>query len=276
MRRLITVFLIAAIPPSWVEPLAAQTTCGAINYLSTAGLVTPPVKLDQLVGDLDKQFTPPTPTLNQTETRFGLSGTDEGFPFLHGNKVFLFFGDANPTPAAVGPGTIPTRVFNADPAAVVHFDPTDPHFNPPTLTKGLPVDFLKASDGYWLPVTLDGQPLLVGRIPGGSFSHGNEIYTTFDSGKYPVPEIGVAHDDGSAASEAAFTHAGLMPRKFGGGFKHVPTASVRGLGQPWAGDTILMWGTLAPGEGCNADADFHSRSGGPVRWPRHYMAPRPE
>src|SRR5262245_7409874 len=52
-------------------------------------------KICQLVGEIDKQFN--TPTINQTETRWGLIGNDLGFSFEHDGKLFFLFGDSGAT-----------------------------------------------------------------------------------------------------------------------------------------------------------------------------------
>ncbi len=52
-------------------------------------------KVCQLTGEKDKEFN--TPTASQTESRFGLIGTDRGYSFEHNGKLFFLFGDTPPT-----------------------------------------------------------------------------------------------------------------------------------------------------------------------------------
>jgi hypothetical protein len=51
-------------------------------------------KLCQLIGDRDVQTG--KPTSNLSETKAGVAGTDLGFSFEHGGKVFFLFGDTHP------------------------------------------------------------------------------------------------------------------------------------------------------------------------------------
>jgi hypothetical protein len=53
-------------------------------------------KICQLIGDVDLQFG--TPTISQTLTRAGVSGTDLGFSFEHNGKLYFLFGDTQPGP----------------------------------------------------------------------------------------------------------------------------------------------------------------------------------
>ena len=48
-------------------------------------------KICQLTGDFDRELK--KPTLNLTETRAGVAGTDLGFSFEHEGKLFFLFGD---------------------------------------------------------------------------------------------------------------------------------------------------------------------------------------
>jgi hypothetical protein len=52
-------------------------------------------KVCQLSGERDRQFS--VPTLSQTEKRYGLVGTDRGYSFEHIGKLFLLFGDSQPS-----------------------------------------------------------------------------------------------------------------------------------------------------------------------------------
>jgi hypothetical protein len=49
------------------------------------------VKLEQLLGEEDKEKH--QPTLSLTETRYGILGTDLGNPFEHNGRLYFLFGD---------------------------------------------------------------------------------------------------------------------------------------------------------------------------------------
>lgn len=57
-------------------------------------------KVCQLTGEMDKEYN--TPTINQTETRFGLVGNDLGYSFERNGKLFFLFGDSAATPTFNG------------------------------------------------------------------------------------------------------------------------------------------------------------------------------
>jgi hypothetical protein len=72
---------VTAQPPS--PTVAAK---GPAKLSCVSGSTT---KVEQLIGDLDKQLN--KPTVNQTETRFGVIGTDLGNSFEHNGKVYFLF-----------------------------------------------------------------------------------------------------------------------------------------------------------------------------------------
>ncbi|MEA2642326.1 MAG: hypothetical protein QOF51_3720, partial [Chloroflexota bacterium] len=88
----------AAVLAGSVQPAAGQSpTPGSIRLSYLAGST---VKIEQLIGDFDKQLQ--QPTLNQTNSRYGLVGTDLGNSFEHNGKVYFLFGD-NAAPGARDP-----------------------------------------------------------------------------------------------------------------------------------------------------------------------------
>ena len=79
-----------------------QAWAGALGWLLSAGVaatnvtVVPnrTVKVCQLTGEIDRERG--QPTLNRTETRFGLKGTDLGSSFEHQGHTYFLFGDSGP------------------------------------------------------------------------------------------------------------------------------------------------------------------------------------
>src|SRR5215467_2835515 len=56
-------------------------------------------KICQLIGDWDRELG--QPTFTQTESRFGIAGTDLGSSFEHNGKLWFLFGDTWPARARV-------------------------------------------------------------------------------------------------------------------------------------------------------------------------------
>jgi hypothetical protein len=71
-----------------VTPLFAYDGAASpeLRYLSRST-----VKLQQLLGETDKQLH--KPTLSQTETRYRIKGTDLGYSFESGGRAYFLFGD---------------------------------------------------------------------------------------------------------------------------------------------------------------------------------------
>ncbi|KPJ56223.1 MAG: hypothetical protein AMJ42_05580, partial [Deltaproteobacteria bacterium DG_8] len=54
-------------------------------------------KICQLTGDFDKDINFNQPTINLTDTRYGVVGTDLGSSFKHDGKIYFLFGDTYPS-----------------------------------------------------------------------------------------------------------------------------------------------------------------------------------
>ncbi len=67
-------------------PTLAQATPPTLTYISGST-----VKLEQLLGDEDKQLQ--QPTLSQTVTRYGIEGTDLGYNYEYQGQIYFLFGD---------------------------------------------------------------------------------------------------------------------------------------------------------------------------------------
>jgi len=80
MKGIISILLVIYIAPT----IQAQT--GIVEYIPGST-----EKISQLIGDYDRHLQ--TQTLNQTESRYGLIGTDLGVPFNHNGRTYLLFGD---------------------------------------------------------------------------------------------------------------------------------------------------------------------------------------
>jgi len=71
--------------------------CGAMTSRAAAQSVVPGLtkKVCQVVGEFDRERG--IPTINQTESRFGLHGTDLGSSFEFEDQLWVLFGDSIPT-----------------------------------------------------------------------------------------------------------------------------------------------------------------------------------
>lgn len=117
-------------------------------------------KVSQVTGELDRERN--VVTDNQTETRFGLRGTDLGASFEHRGRLVFLFGDTHPN----GPNT-PDRPFDGDAVAVsTDRNPDD----------GLTMEFLRAPDGKYVAARMPGVSLKGFEVPNGGFSNGRSMY----------------------------------------------------------------------------------------------------
>jgi hypothetical protein len=120
-------------------------------------------KISQVTGEFDRHRK--VPTDNQTETRYGLRGTDLGASFEHQGKMVFLFGDTHP----IG-GNTPDRPIDGD--SVAFSDDKDPE-------DGLTMEFVKAPDGKYLAVKAPGVSLKGFEVPNGGFSDGRAMYAYF-------------------------------------------------------------------------------------------------
>jgi hypothetical protein len=116
-------------------------------------------KIAQIVGE--KDFERLEPTLNLTNSRYGLRETDLGIPFRHGDRTFVLFGDT----IGVHPGD-----------AIAFTTDTTPE-------DGLELTFLTADDGTYLAITIPGISQRAFEVPteGTSFGGNMYVYHTTDS-----------------------------------------------------------------------------------------------
>jgi len=137
--------------------------------------VTNVEKISQVIGETDRQRG--RPAENQTETRAGLRGTDLGASFEYKGRLVFLFGDTWP----VGPNTEDRPVDGDAIAFCTDKNPED----------GLPLEFVKATDGKYEAVHIPGVSLGGFEVPTGGFSangHMYAVYTT-DHSRGPLGEI---------------------------------------------------------------------------------------
>jgi len=99
--------------------------CGALMGRAAAQSVVPgsAEKVCQVVGEFDRERG--VPTVNQTESRFGLYGTDLGSSFEFENQLWVLFGDSIPTATFNGRDNLSFRDPNYN-DSIAHSQTVDP------------------------------------------------------------------------------------------------------------------------------------------------------
>ena len=111
-------------------------------------------KVCQLVGDVDRQRE--EPTLNLTESRYGIFGTDLGIPFRHDGRTYLLFGDT------IGEGQL-----NRDPIAYTEDE---------TPEDGIELTFFTDESGVYETIEIPGVSLGQFEVPTEGVSVGGTMY----------------------------------------------------------------------------------------------------
>jgi hypothetical protein len=244
-----------------VPPDAANPSCQGVypklpqlpNAPDTFGVTRAgtPTKLYQLLGEIDRQLPTPQPTpLSASQCAAGVIGADLGFSFMHKGRLVFLFGDTIPTAQAAslqgccsGAARVGrdqcctgTRPWNADTMAFVD----DP--DAATGETPIPLRYPLAPDGFYQPVTLDGNERCANEVPESGFSDGTSMYVFYhvddaDCRGYSV--LAVSSDDGPTLQSLLtlpFPMSDVAPRV-------VATADVPGLAAEWSDpQTVLMWG----------------------------------
>src|SRR5437879_1297497 len=109
-------------------------------------------KVCQLTGDFDRPAG--VPTLNKTGERFGVVATDLGSSFEHKGRLYFLFGDTWGRP---GDRDALAWSASADPAKLL-------------------LQFHRAEDDHWLPLTVPGIKQAEFEIPSGGISIGDTMY----------------------------------------------------------------------------------------------------
>ena len=89
MRR--TPHVVLALVAAGVVGLSSQGRSVAPSQTRLTHIPRSTVKVEQLIGDYDKERK--AATRSQTESRYGVEGTDLGSSFEHGGRAHFLFGD---------------------------------------------------------------------------------------------------------------------------------------------------------------------------------------
>lgn len=151
-----TVPVLLATPATAAPPAGATATGPAAPTAARPTLTYVPgssTKLEQLLGETDKQLH--KPTLSQTVTRYGIQGTDMGQSFEHGGRAYFLFGD-----------TLGRLDHELDTIATT--DAVDPE-------QGVRLDFLTVGSDY-LTIQPPGISMAGFEVPTAGISLGGQMY----------------------------------------------------------------------------------------------------
>lgn len=179
------------------------------------------VRLEQLIGDMDKELN--QPTLSKTVTRYDIQGTDLGYSFEHNGRAYFLFGDTL--------GTLDTALDT-----IAKTDATDPD-------KGVRLDFLTAGSNY-LTVQPPGISMGAFEVPVSGISLGGQMYVA----------VSTNHTSDRSTDRSVLTRF-TPPSTFqplrtiyqlpGGRFikmsMHTEEGSITGM--PPGGPFVIIWGT---------------------------------
>jgi hypothetical protein len=181
------------------------------------------VKVEQLLGEQDKQLH--QPTRSQTFTRYGIEGTDLGSSFEHEGRTYFLFGDT------VG------RLRRAlDTIATT--DASDPD-------SGVRLDFLKSGSDY-LTIQPPGISMGAFEVPVAGISLGGQMYvavSTNHSEDRSTDRSVLAKFTLPATFQPLRTISQLPAGHFVKFSMHTDPGPIAGL--PPGGPFILVWGTGA-------------------------------
>jgi len=188
------------------------------------------VKLEQLIGDEDKQLH--RPTISQTGTRYKLQGTDLGYSFENDGNAMLLFGDVV---GVLGGGLDAIGTTNA----------RDPD-------RGVRLDFLTTFDRTYLPITPSGINMGAFNVPVSGINLENQTYVVVktdhsDNDQNPTDRSVLTkfHASSIILNPSWFETGRTISRLPGGHFikmsMHAQTRPIPGL--PGAVPFVLLWGT---------------------------------
>jgi hypothetical protein len=179
------------------------------------------VKIEQLLGEEDKQLH--QPTLSQTFTRYGIQGTDLGNSFEYGGRVYFLFGD-----------TVGRLDHALDTIATTDAGNPEP---------AVRLDFLQSGNNY-LTIQPPGISMGAFEVPVAGITLGSQAYVTVSTNhnadgttdrsvltKFTLP----------ASFQPLRTISQLPDGHFVKMSLHIEPGTITGL--PAGGPFILVWGT---------------------------------
>jgi hypothetical protein len=205
--------------PASTPPAARPANPGrevALHYVPESS-----VKLEQLIGDQDKEHR--KPTNSQTFTRFGIEGTELGYSFEHQGHAYFLFG---PTV-----GRLPR-----EPDTIAMTDTTNPE-------GGVHLDFL-TSGGNYIAIQPTDTTMALLDVPVGGISLDGQMYvavsTNFTKGRATDRSV-LTKFVAPSTFQTIRTISQLPEGRFIRMAMHAQPGPVAGL--PAGGPFIFTWGT---------------------------------
>jgi hypothetical protein len=205
--------------PSPAKPAPAPERSRNIVFHETVGST---VKLEQLIGDQDKERHQPTG--NQTNARYGIEGAELGTSFEHDGHAYFLFGDVV--------GDVPRW-----PDALATSDTTDPE-------SGVHLDFLTRAKGRYVTIQPAGINMGANGVPLAGISLNGQMYVavrTNDPRNRSTEHSVLTKFTPPASFETLRTISQLPSGHFLKMSLHAQPEAASGFppGGPW----VLIWGT---------------------------------
>ena len=210
--------VLGAMNPTGRSGAQATSPAPVIRFLAGST-----VKMQQLLGETDKEKH--QPTLSLTETRYGIRGTDLGNSFEHNGRVYFLFGD-----------TVGRLDHALDTIATT--DATDPE-------QGVRLDFLMAGQDY-LTIQPPGISMGAFEVPVAGVSLGGQMYvvvSTNHSQDGSTDRSVLTRFTLPATFQPLRTISQLPAGRFVKMSLHTQPGPIAGL--PAGGPFVLAWGTGA-------------------------------
>jgi Domain of unknown function (DUF4185) len=214
----LAMIVLGAMNPSGRSRAQATSPAPVIRFLAGST-----VKMQQLLGETDKEKH--QPTLSLTETRYGIRGTDLGNSFEHNGRVYFLFGD-----------TVGRLDHALDTIATT--DATDPE-------QGVRLDFLMAGQDY-LTIQPPGISMGAFEVPVAGVSLGGQMYvvvSTNHSQDGSTDRSVLTRFTLPATFQPLRTISQLPAGRFVKMSLHTQPGPIAGL--PAGGPFVLAWGTGA-------------------------------
>jgi hypothetical protein len=214
----LAMIVLGAMNPTGRSRAQATSPAPVIRFLAGST-----VKMQQLLGETDKEKH--QPTLSLTETRYGIRGTDLGNSFEHNGRVYFLFGD-----------TVGRLDHALDTIATT--DATDPE-------QGVRLDFLMAGQDY-LTIQPPGISMGAFEVPVAGVSLGGQMYvvvSTNHSQDGSTDRSVLTRFTLPATFQPLRTISQLPAGRFVKMSLHTQPGPIAGL--PAGGPFVLAWGTGA-------------------------------